>query len=63
MLTRTGDFDEWKLADAAAAYIPLYAKAGDTVVYVPYFDLPSQTKKFVKFGLFGDVWMYLDNCQ
>lgn len=67
MLTRAGDFEEWQLAEQikAGPYIRIYARGN--VAYVPYFDLPSGEKKFVKFIKLGlgekDVWVYVDNSQ
>ncbi len=65
MLTRTGDFEEWELAQTIkdGPYIKLYAKPGDNICYVPYLDLPTNTKKFVKFAWLNEQWIYVDNDQ
>lgn len=62
MLQRLGDFEEWELADAARKYIDLYKKG--SVCYVPYKDVPSGKKKFIKFVYEESTgWLYVDNDQ
>jgi hypothetical protein len=64
MLYREGDFEEWKLAEAAQKYIPDYLKnEDDTVCYVPYKDVPTRTVKYIKFALLNGQWVYVDNSQ
>jgi hypothetical protein len=59
-----GEFEEWELAERAKDYIELYAKPGDTVCYIPYRDVPTQSEKHVKFVYVEAVgWVYADNSQ
>ncbi len=63
MLKRSGDFEEWQLADLIkqGPYIDLY-KRGE-ICFVPYLDLPTGEKKFVKFVWLNEQWVYVDNSQ
>jgi hypothetical protein len=64
MLQRSGDFEEWQLAERikSGPYIDLYKRGA--VSYVPYYDIPSQSKKFMKFIYEESIgWAYVDNDQ
>lgn len=61
MLHRTGEFDELHLAEEARKYIGMYRRG--EVCYVPYMDLPSNKKKYVKFILVNNQWVYVGNSQ
>lgn len=63
MLTFQGRFNEWEVAESAKDYIKWYLKAGDQVCYVPYMDGNEGKKKFIKFALLNDQWVYIDNSQ
>lgn len=64
MLHRDGSFEEWQLAEVARKDIPFYLKnPDDKVVYVPYKDIPSGEKKYIKYGLVDGKWLYMDNSQ
>lgn len=65
MIYRTGAFNEYQLAEyiiKRSNYIELYKK--DKIAYVPYFDIPSQSKKYIKFIYEAPIgWVYVDNSQ
>lgn len=66
MIHRSGDFEEWQLAEfmQANGYIETYARPGQTVVKIPYLDEPTGKKKYVEFQWFdGPGWVYTDNNQ
>jgi hypothetical protein len=63
MLHRSGDFEEWQLAEVAKRDIPFYLKKGNTVCYVPYIDDPTGEKKFIKYVWLNEQWIYADNSQ
>jgi hypothetical protein len=64
MLHRDGFFEEWQLTEVARKDIPFYLKnPDDKVVYVPYKDIPSGEKKYIKYTWLNEQWVYVDNSQ
>lgn len=60
MLHYLGDQLALELGDAAKKYIPLYSKKGEEICKVAFFDLQKKKKRFVKFQLLMENWVFVD---
>ena len=60
MLTRSGPFDEYKLAEAARFYLPLYGAVEKEIADVPYKDLDEKKVNKVRFTWLAGQWVFTD---
>jgi hypothetical protein len=60
MLHYYGNILALELGEAAKAGIQWYHKAGQSVCLVPFIDLESGMKRFVKFEFMAGQWMFVD---
>jgi len=60
MLHYHGDQLALELGEAAKEYIKLYMEVNCEYVFVPFFDLSKNKRRFVKFTWLNDQWVFVD---
>jgi hypothetical protein len=60
MLHYYGDRLAMELGQAAKFYINLYEKKGQPICKVPFIDLETGMKRFVKFEWLAGQWVFVD---
>jgi hypothetical protein len=60
MLTRSGEFKEDELAEAAKRYLPHYGKKENEVCDIPYREMSTGKVNFVRFTWLNEQWIFTD---
>jgi hypothetical protein len=60
MLHYAGDIMALELGERAKDYIRWYEKKGQPICKVPFIDLETGMKRFVKFEFMAGIWVFVD---